>query len=323
MSAFVDEEKVEALVAAASGSSVALVLARMLGVAFNGSRRRRRNAGDTVSDEFHSVVAGKASALVSGVNTRFVVEEVVVDGKCDGDRAVGNELGFEGILADEVAPVAVLVLGELVAGSDASGGAGRHGAIARLVGLASQGDNTGADEVVSGVGGPAAAAAHVVRGVTRHEVLGGHVKVDGALGGDGEAVSERLGGAESPAAAALALVLNTVDETGPLRARVELGGQVLDGGGGNIVGAVHGVGGELHTEQAMSLGAGDALKALVGAGGPRAGLGVDGLDHLGVVDEQGAVILHGNRAGNRAQNKNADSNTHFDFLKGIRGRAVS
>ena len=311
--ALVDKEKVKALVTAASGACIASVLAGMLGVAIHGSRRRRRNAGDAVSDEFHSVVASEASALVSGVNTRLVVEEVFVNGKSDGDRAVGDKLGLEGILANVVAPVAVLVLGELVGGSGASGGASRHGSVPGLVGFASQGDNTGADQVVGGVSGPAATAAHVVSGVAGNEVLSGHVKVDGALGGNGKAISESLGGAESPAAAALALVLNTVDETGPLRARVKLGGQVLDGGGGNVVGAVHGVGGELHTEQAVSLGTGDTLKALVGASGPSAGLGIDGFDHLRVVDGQGAVILHGNRAGNGAQNKNGDGNTHFDF----------
>ncbi len=196
MLALVDEEEVKALVAAASGASIAFVLARVLGIAIDGGGG---HVGDAIADKLDCVVASEASALVSGVDTAGVVEEVVVHGESDGDGAVGDELGLEGVLADEVAPVAVLVLGEFVGRIGAGSSARGHGTIARKVGLASQCDDARADKVVSGVGGPAAAAAHVVGGVAAHEVLGRHIEVDGTLGGDGKAVGKCLGGAKSPA----------------------------------------------------------------------------------------------------------------------------
>ncbi len=103
-----------------------------------------------------------------------------------------------------------------------------------------------------------------------------------------------------------------MDEARPLSAGVEISRQVFHGGNGDVVRAVDGISGELDTEQAARLGAGDTFEALVGAGGPKT-LGVDGLDDLGIIDGHGTVVLHGNGAGNSEQNKKSNDDAHLGF----------
>mmetsp|Transcript_39816 Transcript_39816/g.106265 ORF Transcript_39816/g.106265 Transcript_39816/m.106265 type:complete len:221 (-) Transcript_39816:21-683(-) len=110
-------------------------------------------------------------------------------------------------------------------------------ALARAVGHALVRHNARLLEVCPGVVNVAAVAAHVPR-VAAHHVLRGEHVVEGAIGGDREAVREGLGGCEGPARPALGLVADRVGEAGPYGVRVEglrdglrRGGEGLDRSG--------------------------------------------------------------------------------------------
>jgi hypothetical protein len=155
--------------------------------------------------------------------------------------------------------------------------------------------------------------------------LSRHIEIDGTFGGDSETIGKSLSGTKRPAAPALALVLRTVDEARPLGARVELSRKVPDGGFGNIVGAIYGISGELDTKKAMRFSASHTLKALVKSSSPSGGLGIDGLDDAGIIDEQRIIILQRDGTCNSEENKKGDDgHTHIEFfLKHFGARNLS
>ena len=253
-----------------------------------------------------------------GVDTGLVGQEVLVDGEGGGDGTVRHDLSLDVFnTVDAVAGgagmlVVIIDAGRVIwaslgaSGSDLLDVIARwHGAgdvmgallhcvvVASAVGtVVSTSDDTLPLEPAPGGADLATVAAHglaldevAARGSVGNREEGGEV----TAGGDAETIVEGLGGAVSPAGAAVGLVANVVDH-----------GLALGPGGtgvealGNVVGHEHGVatgsllngpvGVNNSAHKILDLLEGGTIELRVDASNPvGVGVGVDGIDVLGEV----------------------------------------